>query len=703
MSVGERLSEEAEARTVDPVELAVVQSALIGIAREMGTIMERASYSSILNEGKDFSCAVFDPSGELVAEGEFVLVHLAAMQEAVKVFIEHFGDRWRPGDIAIHNDPYEGGSHLPDINLLRPVFFDGELIGYVATRAHYPDVGGRVPGSFAGEAQSLFEEGVVIPPLLLAREDSIDDQLIEFWARNVRVSRRLRADLMAQVASVRVGDQRLVELADRVGLDALKRVLLAIPDYGEELMRKRIEQRLTGATELFDFMDDAGPEMLPVLINVAIRTEDGEIEFDYTGSDDQVPCPINAPRAVVKSATYGAMKCLLIPELPLTSGMFRPISVLTRPGSVMEPTAPAPVAAGNTNTSQRILDLCLAGLGEMTDEGTGGMAASYSANSDIGIGGSDSRTGEEFVLYMMPVGGIGARIDQDGESALINYMGNCSSQPAEVFEAMHPFRVGEYRLRPDSAGPGKRRGGLGLSVTFEALDDGLQASIFTERLRFAPFGLRMGQPAESGRYAIRRGDRRYELQTKTSGLRLRKGDVIEVLTPGGGGYGDPWTREVELVEEDLRQGLISVETAEREYGVVVDATGAVDRERTDEQRSSAARPFGTVPIEAVGGDGDSSSPSVELSTAVARDLHVTDRQVLCCFSPTSAVYAAARLTNGDGAAVTVSASVTRALGLGVGDELHLRPLSTHWVPYRSDDVRRTFSSRVADDVEEETR
>src|SRR6476646_8390546 len=197
-----------EVEIADPVRLAVVQSGLVGIAREVGTIMERASYSSILNEGKDFSCAIFNRGGELVAEGEFVLVHLAAMHEAVQVLISHFGDRWQPGDIALHNDPDEGGSHVPDINTVWPVFgSDGGVLGYVATRAHYPDVGGTVPGSFSGEATSLFHEGVVIPPLLLARGDVLDEQLIEFWARNVRVPRRLRADLLAQVASVRVGER----------------------------------------------------------------------------------------------------------------------------------------------------------------------------------------------------------------------------------------------------------------------------------------------------------------------------------------------------------------------------------------------------------------------------------------------------------------------------------------------------------------
>jgi N-methylhydantoinase B len=294
----------------------------------------------------------------------------------------------------------------------------------------------------------------------------LDEQLIEFWARNVRVARRLRADLMAQVASVRVGERAFLDLCERFGVRALLDVLEEIPAYGEAVMRSRVEAQLAGESEFFDFMDDAGPESLPVRIHLRVRVRGSDLEFDYSGSDGQVPCPINAPAAVVKSATYGAVKCLLVPELPLNSGMFRPLKVITREGSVTHPLAPAPVAAGNTNTSQRLFDMCLASLGQMMKDGrSGGMAGSYSANSDIGIGGHDARSGDEFVLYMMPVGGIGARPALDGESALIGYMGNCSSQPVEVWESMYPLRVGEYRLRPDSAGPGRRRGGLGLRVS----------------------------------------------------------------------------------------------------------------------------------------------------------------------------------------------------------------------------------------------
>lgn len=675
-----------DVQVTDPVQLAVVRSALVGVAREMGTIMERASYSSILNEGKDFSCAVFNRDGELVAEGEFVLVHLAAMHEAVQVLISHFGPSWQPGDIAIHNDPYEGGSHLPDINLVRPVFSEDEVVAYVATRAHYPDVGGSVAGSFSGEAESLFEEGIVIPPLFLARQDALDEQLIALWARNVRVAKRLRADLMAQVASVRVGERSVLELIDRFGRQPLLDVLAEIPEYGEALMRGRIQALLEGENEFYDFMDDGGPDTLPVRIHLAVRVQGSEIEFDYRQSDRQAACPINAPPAVVKSATYGAMKCLLIPELPLNSGMFRPMKVLTEPGTVTHPLPPAPVAAGNTNTSQRILDICLAAVGEMMPGGAGGMAGSYSANSDIGIGGHDPRTGDEFVLYMMPVGGIGARRHLDGESALINYMGNCSSQPVEVWESMHPLRVNEYRLRPDSAGPGRRRGGFGLCVEYEALDDGLQVSVFTERQRFAPLGLHLGRPAFAGKYWVRRGDQSFPLPTKTSRLWLRKGDAIVVHTPGGGGYGDPHEREPDLVASDVRQGLVSIEQAAGEYGVVV-AAGTIDDEATARLRGARQSPNAALRIEALDADAVS---TIRLGQVEAAALGIADGQIVCCTSPRCSVYTRA-VVDGTGKGTVLATSAARALQLAAGDEVGVQPLATRWEPYRTDDLRRYFS------------
>jgi hypothetical protein len=324
----------------------------------------------------------------------------------------------------------------------------------------------------------------------------------------------------------------------------------------------------------------------------------------------------------------------------------------------------------------------------MMPDQDGGMAGSYSANSDMGIGGRDERTGNEFVLYMMPVGGIGARPDRDGESAQIGYMGNCSSQPVEVWESMYPLRVTQYRLRPDSAGPGRRRGGLGVRISYQALQDGIEFSVFTERQRLAPHGLKLGQPALSGAYAIRRGGTRLPIPTKTSGLWLHAGDTVDIETGGGGGYGDPFTREFELVAKDVREGLISPAVAIAEYGVVVTPEGEVDVGASQRLRNASEdrRPILRLTIAEID---QRATRTITLDDETASKASITDQQVLYCFSPRCAVYARAVVR--PESRVVVAAAVTRALHLTRGDEISVRPLETRWTPYRTDEIRRQFS------------
>jgi N-methylhydantoinase B/oxoprolinase/acetone carboxylase alpha subunit len=330
--------------------------------------------------------------------------------------------------------------------------------------------------------------------------------------------------------------------------------------------------------------------------------------------------------------------------------------------------------------------MCLAALGEMMEGRNSGMAGSYSANSDIGIGGVDARSGEEFVLYMMPVGGIGARPTLDGESALINYMGNCSSQPVEVWESMYPLRVGEYRLRADSAGPGRRRGGLGLCVSYEALSDGIQVSVFTERQRFAPFGLQGGQPAATGSYTISRAETRLPIPTKTSGLWLQAGDVIEVATAGGGGYGDPFAREPELVAADVRDGLVSAAAAALEYGVILDDNGEPDLNATRQARQTDQRPIMRLTVDRI----DEAASSLALSADKARSSGLEQGQVLFCFTDRNAVYVAAELQEQD--EVVVPAMLAQTLRLAVGDTFSIRSLPSKWAAYSTSELRRRFST-----------
>ena len=580
--------------SLDLVTREVLKNALVNITREMGAIMERTSYSSILNEGKDYSCAIFDAEGDLSAEAEFVLVHLACMHFSIKACVDHFGkENFKPGDIVLHNDPYMGGSHLPDINMIRPIFVGDRLVAYVANRAHYPDVGGLAPGSFAGEAEEIFHEGMTIPPLRLYRDDVLDEQLLRFFAANVRAPKRIYADSAAQVASLRIGEDRLRRLMGRYGVDVVVSGIDYLMDYGEELMRSRIRQIPNGTYRYFDYMDDAGEGTDAVRIVLALTVEDDEMVFDYTGTDPQVLCPINSPYAVTCSGTYGAAKCILAPDGPLNAGMFRPMEVIAPEGSLLNPTYPHPVAAGNTNTSQRIFGIVMGAMAQVVPHLV--EAGEYGCNSDIGLGGHNLRTGDPFVLYMMPVGGLGARPNKDGSSAVINYMGNCSSQPAEVWEAMHPFRVNRWELIQDSAGAGRWNGGFGYDVEYQAVEQESMLSIFTERAKIPPYGLFEGLSARYASYDLEIEGEVRRIGTKTSRLKFPDGATFTTHTPGGGGYGHPYQREPERVLEDLRDELISREQALEAYGVVIDENGNIDLEAT-EQRRNSTDPYETVQV-----------------------------------------------------------------------------------------------------------
>lgn len=572
---------------LDVITREVIRNGLINISREMGSIMGRTCYSSILNEGKDYSCAIFDSEGNLAAEAEFVLVHLAAMHFSVKACVDKFGkENFAPGDVVMHNDPYLGGSHLPDVTMIRPIFIEGKLIAFVANRAHYPDVGGWAPGSFSGESTEIFHEGFIIPPVKLYRNDVLDEQILELFAANVRAPHRIYGDSSAQIASLRLGEKRLYEMIERYGVEKITSGIKYVMDYSEKIMRKRISEVPEGKYKFFDYMDDSGLNTPPVRIVLDLTVRKNELVFDYSETDPEVECPINAPLAVVCSATFGAAKCILTPDVPLNAGMFRPMKIITPKGSLLNPTYPHPVAAGNTNTSQRLFDIVVGALTQCIPHLTAGCH--YGANSDLGLGGYNYRFDEPYVLYMMPVGGLGACHNRDGNHATINFMGNCSNQPVEVFEAMYPYRIGFYHLRENSAGPGTYRGGCATMVQYSPVGHKALASIFTERTKIPPFGICGGLSGAPATYVLRKksGEERI-INTKISRIPLEEGDTFTIMAPGGGSYGNPFRRDLEKIAEDLRDELITPEFAKTYYGVIIDKkTGKIDKVKTRKHREN---------------------------------------------------------------------------------------------------------------------
>ena len=569
---------------LDLVSREILKNGLINITREMGAIMARTSYSSILNEGKDYSCAIFDAHGDLSAEAEFVLVHLAAMHFSVKNCVREIGaSDFDPGDIVVHNDPYLGGSHLPDVTMIRPVHHAGELVAFVANRAHYPDIGGLAPGSFAGEAEEILHEGVRIPPIKLYKKDVLDEQLLRLWAANVRAPKSVYADSAAQVASIRIGELRLFDLIEREGIANVQAGISHLMDYCEELLRSRIRQVPNGEYTYFDYMDDSGQDTEPVRIMCTMTVGDDDLTFDFSGTDPQVKCPINMPHAVTCSATYGAVKCVLVPDAPLNAGMYRAMDVIAPKHSLANASYPAPVAAGQTNGSQRVVGIIMGCLAQAVPDLV--EACEYGANSDLGLGGVNPRNGDPYALYMMPPGGMGALPTKDGNSATNCTMGNVMNQPAEVWEAMYPFRVNFVRLRTNSAGAGKHRGGFGEEVQYESLDDDALLSIFTERVKVPPFGLFEGLPGLGGRYVLETHEGSMQLSTKRSRLGFHCGATFTSSTCGGGGYGHPFERESLLVYRDFQADLITREYAKECYGVHIDNQDKLNETLTQDLRN----------------------------------------------------------------------------------------------------------------------
>jgi N-methylhydantoinase B len=575
-------------KNLDPITREIVGNALISATREMGSVMKRTSVSSILNEGRDFSCAIFDVKGRLSATAEFVMVHLGAMGASVEAALSEIGvDKLEPGDIAVLNDPYRGGSHLPDVTMVRPIYSDGELIAFLGNRAHYPDVGGMAPGSFAGDSTEIFQEGLIIPPLIMYKKDKLDEKLFKLILNNVRSPRRWQGDSSAQVASLRIGEKRVLELVQKWGKDTITQAMEALIKQSYDLTKSRIKEIPDGEYKSFDYMDDLGPDGNLVKFYLNMKVQGDRLIFDFTGTDKQIERPINCPIAVTKASVFAACKSVIAPEAIVNAGFFDALEFVTEKGTLADASFPAPVCGGNTNSSQRLLDLVLSCFAYIYPERV--IGAEYAANSDCTLGGFDQRYQESYVIYLMPVGGIGARATKDGVDALINYVGNVSNQPVEIFEHVLPFRYSAYSLRDNSGGAGKYRGGLGEILEFSPVNNVCTMSIFSERVQVPPFGIFGGHSALPARYIITRADGKKEfVEYKTSRIKLYEGDTFTILTPGGGGYGNALERDPELVLEDYIDQKVNLEDAKNYYGVAIDPkTEQVDLAETKKLRKNA--------------------------------------------------------------------------------------------------------------------
>ncbi len=583
----------------DPIELAVFQNLYHSIAEEMGAALRRTSFSPNIKERRDYSCAVFDSAGEVIAMGDHMPVHLGSMPMSVAAVIEKEkaeSSELGPGDIVMLNDPFRGGTHLPDITLVMPVYVsslrgkwsagrlrpairrpdrrDARLLRcgppphdhppdfYVASRAHHADMGGTYPGSM-GPCREIYQEGLRIPPVKIMRGGKIVADVLALLLNNVRTPEEREGDLGAQIAACQTGAQRLREICDRYGVARTRRAAADLLVYSEKMMLALLRTIPPGRYQAEDFLDDDGVDAKPVRIAVTVRVEalpstrrktrqveslrgvsektSAQVMIDFTGSDPQAQGAINAVEAITYSACFYVFRCLLRDDVPATSGLMRPIRVIAPAGTVVNARPPAAVAGGNVETSQRIVDVLLKALAQAIPDRI--PAAAAGTMNNLTIGGIDPRSvsrqgGDPFTYYETIAGGMGARPTKSGVSGVHTHMTNSLNTPAEALEYAYPIRLRRYSFRPNSGGAGLHAGGDGIVREIEVLTDA-QVTVLADRRSRGPYGLAGGADGAPGRTLVIRLDgSEEEIAGKTS-VRLRAGERVRIESPGGGGWGKP--------------------------------------------------------------------------------------------------------------------------------------------------------------------
>jgi len=516
----------------NPVELEVCRHLTASLCEEMGIVLRKTAYSANIKERRDYSCAVYDARGETVAMGDHMPVHLRAMPLSVRHAMDAF--RMRPGDVVILNDPFRGGTHLPDITAVAGVFPDGARKPhfYLANRAHHADVGGMSPGSMP-MAREIYQEGIRIPPVLLVREGRLDREILGLVLANVRTPEEREGDLLAQWMSIRRGEARLLEAVARYGIPRLDRNMAALSDYSERMMRAALQRLPRGDYFFADFLDDDGLSDRPIRVAVTVRIRGSRVEADFTGTDPQAAGPVNANYAVTVAAATYVFRCLLREDVPFNAGLMRPVRVIAPPATVVNALPPAAMAAGNVETSQRITDVLLGALAKAAGDAI--PAASSGTMNNLSFGGWDRFRGRPFTYYETIAGGMGAGPRAQGLDATHTHMTNSWNTPVEAFEHQFPVRVRRYSVRRGSGGAGRHRGGDGIVRELEFLVPA-EVTILSDRRRRGPYGLSGGGAGKPGRNMLLRGGRTRPVPGKLR-FEVRPGDVLRVESPGGGGWG----------------------------------------------------------------------------------------------------------------------------------------------------------------------
>ena len=524
---------------VDPITSAVIQSSLMYASEEMGIAVRNSAYSPNIKERLDHSCALFDRHARLVAQAEHIPVHLGSLPWGLRRTIGHLATRaeLEPGQMWVVNDPYISGTHLNDVTVIRPMFFAGRLAGFCANKAHHTDVGGMVPGSMSADAPELFAEGLIVPPMLLVRNDAVVRSTVELFEANSRTPSARSGDLRAQIAGNFTGERRFIELANRYGIDTLERAIERILDESERRMRLKLGQLAGGTYTCVDYLED--PQGVPSIeLRLALTLRDGSAHFDYAGTSAQVGYPMNAVYGVTLSGVYYALRAVTDATIPMNEGCFRPVTVDVPEGTLLNPRRPAPVSGGNVETSTRNADLVLQALAQAAPERV--PACSGGTMSNVMLGGRDE-SGMTWAFYETNGCGMGARPNADGLDGIQCHMTNTLNTPIEAIERYYPLRVTRYEFVDGTGGAGTFRGGDGLVRALILTNGEARCSLLADRHTLAPPGSAGGSSGATGRHGLKRDGRSTAVPAKTS-FSLLPGDEIEVQTPGGGGYGPPSPR-----------------------------------------------------------------------------------------------------------------------------------------------------------------
>jgi N-methylhydantoinase B len=569
---------------LDGVGLHVLHNALTNIAAEMAIVMMKTSYSTIFNEGLDFSTMLLDRHGNLIAEKNFAPSMMGAVNYTLRWTLEELGESFfKPGDIVVHNDPYRGNCHIPEHMLMKPIFQGDLLVGFAGTIGHLAEVGGKAPGSFAADATDVYQEGLRLPPVKLFEGGRYNEQLWRVILANHRTPRNSWGDLHAMIGALNIGERRLLELAERYGMDTIVEGASRLIAYSERRLAAEIAELPEGSYEASMMVEDDGVGTEPFEVKVKLVIRNGQVIADFTGSSPQVRGPMNCTFVVVAAALYNAIFCVADPQdlIPRNAGCYRPARVIAPPGSVVNVMHPGPSVGGNTDLQPKLIDLLLAAFAKAVPERI--AASSGGSSSNLLFGGIHPETGRYYSNYHFDGMGAGGTALKDGNDGEVTRHSNCRNTPVEVFEHRYPMLTLGYGLARDSGGAGTHRGGLGTERTFRITAPEITFSALFDRCKLAPPGLFGGY--SGGRSALlvkRKGESAFQSFDVAFGVRspskftnvvLREGDELYYRTPGGGGFGDPHQRDPMLIREDLADGYISREAAERDYGLAPETAG----------------------------------------------------------------------------------------------------------------------------------